>query len=325
MLAPLLAERTGRLHVPSVVIEILYGILVGPAVLGLAHPNDVVNSLSDLGIGMLMFLAGYELDLARVKGRPLQLAVIGWVISLALALGLAFALVRNGLAVDTVVIGLALTTTALGTLMPVLRDSGVLPTRFGPMVLAVGMIGEFGPIVAVALFLTSKHPAITGGLLALFVTVAVAAALLATRAHPPRVVALLRRHLNSSTQLPVRISVLLVLLLVYLALELGLDVLLGAFTAGIVVRLFVSGEDEPVIAGKLEALGFGFLVPIFFVVSGMHFDLHALRSPGDLARVPLFLALMLVVRGVPALVLYRHDLDSTSGTPWPCARAPVCP
>jgi Kef-type K+ transport system membrane component KefB len=311
VLAPLLAERTGRLRVPSVVLEITYGIIVGPAVLALAHPNDVVNSLSDLGIAMLMFLAGYELDLARVKGRPLQLASIGWVISLVLALGLAFALVRNGLAVDTVVIGLALTTTALGTLMPVLRDAGVLPTRFGPMVLAVGMIGEFGPIVAVALFLTSKHPAITGGLLALFVTIAVAAALVATRAHPPRVVALMRRHLNSSTQLPVRISVLLVLVLVYLALELGLDVLLGAFTAGIVVRLFVSGEDEPVIAGKLEALGFGFLVPIFFVVSGMHFDVHALRSPADLARIPLFLALMLVARGVPALALYGRDLGST--------------
>ena len=311
VLAPLVAERTGPLRVPSVVLEILYGIIVGPAVLGWGHPNDVINSLSDLGIGMLMFLAGYELDLARVKGRPLRLASVGWAISLALALGLAFALVRSGLAVDTVVVGLALTTTALGTLMPVLRDAGVLGTRFGPLILAIGMVGEFGPIVAVALFLTSTHPAVTGGLLAVFVTIAVAAALLATRAHPPRVVAVLRRHLNTSTQLPVRISMLLILVLVYLALELGIDLLLGAFTAGIVVRLFVSGDDEPVIAGKLEAIGFGFLVPVFFVVSGMHFDLHALRSPTDLARVPLFLALMLVARGVPALALYRRDLDPT--------------
>ena len=292
------------------VLEILYGILVGPAVLGLAHPNDVVNSLSDLGIGMLMFLAGYELDLARVRGRPLGRAATGWAISLALALGLAFALVRNGLAVDTVVIGLALTTTALGTLMPVLprRRGARDPVRPAGPGRRHGR--RVGPIVGVALFLTSKHPAVTGVLLALFVTIAVAAALLATRAHPPRVAL---PCAGTSTRAPSSGAdpMLFVLVLVYLALELGIDLLLGAFTAGIVVRLFVSGEDEPVIAGKLEAIGFGFLVPVFFVVSGMHFDLHALRSPTDLARVPLFLALMLVVRGRRPSSCTRVDLDLT--------------
>ncbi len=120
---------------------------------------------------------------------------------------------------------------------------------------------------------------------------------------------LLHRHVQSSAQLPVRVSVLLIVSLVFLALRLGLDVLLGAVAAGIVVRLFVQGEDRTIVRGKLEAIGFGFLVPIFFIVSGMQFDVRALfASPTGLLRVPLFLVLFLVVRGTPALLLHRRDL-----------------
>jgi Kef-type K+ transport system membrane component KefB len=163
--------------------------------------------------------------------------------------------------------------------------------------------------VAVAILLDHRNPVQTGLLLVLFVVVAVAATLLAARPHPPRVIRLLHRHLQSSAQLPVRIAVLFILGLVYLAFRLGLDVLLGAFAAGIVVRLFVRGEDSGVVKGKLEAIGFGFLIPIFFIVSGMKFHLTALTSsPGALLRVPLFLVLFLVVRGIPALLLYRRDL-----------------
>jgi Kef-type K+ transport system membrane component KefB len=153
-------------------------------------------------------------------------------------------------------------------------------------------------------------------LLVLFVATATAAALLATRARPPKMVALLRRHLHSSAQLPVRVSVLLVLLLVYLAYELGLDVLLGAFSAGVVVKLFTAGEDRVAIESKLQAIGFGFLIPIFFVVSGIKFDLHLLlHQPSALLRLALFLVLMLVLRGLPALILYRRDLSRVERFP----------
>jgi Kef-type K+ transport system membrane component KefB len=247
-----------------------------------------------------------------VRGMPLRLGLIGWGISLVIALGLAFTLVSVGLGVDTVVIGLALTTTAIGTLIPMIRDAGVLDTRFGSFMLAAGSVGEFIPIVAVALLLTEKDPAVTVVLLLAFVAISVAAALLATRAHPPKLVDLLSRHLNSATQLPVRVAVLLVLLLTYLALELGLDVLLGAFTAGIVVRLFLVGKDSEIVRGKLEAIGFGFLVPIFFIVSGVNFDIHAfVEKPETLLRIPLFLALFLIVRGTPALLLYRKVLSAS--------------
>jgi Kef-type K+ transport system membrane component KefB len=157
--------------------------------------------------------------------------------------------------------------------------------------------------------LTHKDPRITISLLIAFGAIGVVAAFLATRARVPKVLALLRRHLNSSSQLPVRASVCLVLSLVYLAYELGLDVLLGAFTAGIVFRLFTVGGDSDVIKSKLEAIAFGFLVPIFFVVSGIRFDLHILiTQTGAVLRLVLFLVLMLAVRGLPVLLLYKRDL-----------------
>ena len=309
--SPVIAELTRRIGIPDVVIEILLGIMVGPYVLKLAHPDSVVNGFSQMGLAFLMFLAGFELDLLRIRGRPLKLAAVGWVASVVLGLAFALAFVSVGLALDSVVLGLAFTTTALGTLLPVLRDAGVFDTDFGRYVMAVGTVGEFGPIVAVALLLTKQDPLVTGLLLVVFIATAVVASLLAIRRRPPRVVAMMRRNLNSSAQLPVRVSVLLILLLIYLAFELGLDVLLGAFAAGIVVRLFTAGEDSEVIRAKLEAIGFGFLVPIFFVVSGIHFDLHALiDKPTAFLRVPIFLAIFLVVRGAPVLLLYRKALTA---------------
>ena len=138
---------------------------------------------------------------------------------------------------------------------------------------------------------------------------AVIAALLAMQVHPPRFVALMRRHLHSTSQLPVRISVLLVILLVYLATELSLDVLLGAFAAGVVVRLFITGEDSEPITSKLEAIGFGFLIPIFFIESGITFDLHALlHQPKVLLLVPMFTAIFLLTRGVPTWAFFRGVL-----------------
>jgi Kef-type K+ transport system membrane component KefB len=309
VLAPLLAELLRKLRIPSVVIEIALGILIGQQVLGWAQVSDLVNGLSELGLAFLMFLAGFEIDLQRIKGSPLVRACLGWLLSLAIAFSIAVFLVSSGFALNSLVIGLALTTTALGTLLPMLRDADILTTRFGAFMLAIGTVGEFGPIVAIALLLSTDSPIGTGALLIVFVAVAVAAALLAIRPQPPKVVALLRKNLHSSSQLPVRISVLLIILLVWLASSLGLDVLLGAFAAGVVVRLLSHGEDGEVVRVKLEAIGFGFLVPIFFIVSGMQFDLDALLdTPSTVLRLPLFLLLFLIVRGIPALVLYRRDL-----------------
>lgn len=310
VLAPIIAEGLRRfVPVPEVVIEILLGIMLGPFVLNLVKPNTIVSALSDFGLTYLMFLAGTELELTTMRrGHPGR-AVGSWGVSLLFALGVGLVLHSTGLVLDHVVVALCFTTTALGTLLPILRDAGVLQTKLGPSVLSVGAIGEFGPIVAVAVLLTNRDPRLTFLLLVLFVSVAVIAALLAMQVHPPRFVALMRRHLHSTSQLPVRISVLLVILLVYLATELSLDVLLGAFAAGVVVRLFITGEDSEPITSKLEAIGFGFLIPIFFIESGITFDLHALvHQPKVLLLVPLFTAIFLLTRGVPTWAFFRGVL-----------------
>ncbi|HMK62816.1 MAG TPA: cation:proton antiporter [Acidimicrobiales bacterium] len=310
VLAPLIAEATRRLlPVPEVVIQILLGIVLGPYVLDLVHPNTIVTALSDFGLTYLMFLAGTELDLSTVRQGRLGRAAGSWAVSVFLALGVGAVLHATGLVIDHVVVALCLTTTALGTLLPILRDAGVLRTAVGPVVLSVGSIGEFGPIVAVAVLLTNRDVKLTVLLLVLFVAVAVVAALLALQVHPPRFVALMRRHLHSTSQLPVRISVLLVVLLVFLAEKLSLDVLLGAFAAGVVVRLLIAGEDSQPIESKLEAIGFGFLVPIFFIESGVTFDLHALiHQPKVLFLVPMFTVLFLLTRSLPTWAFFRGVL-----------------
>ncbi len=316
VLAPILSELTGPIAVPEIVIQIGLGILMGPYVLDIAHLGGIVTGLSDLGLTFLIFLAGYELDLEKIRGRPLELAAAGWAISLVIGLAAAFALVSTGLARNTVVVGLALTTTALGTLVPILRDAHVMDTRFGSYISAIGTVGEFGPIVAVALLLTDKDPVVTSLLLVAFIVTAVATVLLAARAQPPRLIHMLSRHLESSAQLPVRVALLLILLLVLLAETLGLDVLLGAFAAGIVVRLFSAGGEIKAVGGKLEAIGFGFLIPVFFVVSGIQFDLHVfIENPAALWRVGLFLVLMLVARGVPVFLLYLKVLKPAERIP----------
>ena len=310
VVAPVLADLLRRFRIPGVVIEIGLGILIGPQVLKWAHTDDVVDAFAALGLSFLMFLAGYEIDLVRIRGRPLSKAMTGFAVSLALAGAFSFVMVSTGFALNTLVIGLALTTTALGTLLPMVRDADILNTPFGSHVLAIGTVGEFGPIVMIALLLTGDNPLGSAVLLVVFIVVAVAAALLATRPQPPRFVRLMQANLHSSSQLPVRVSVLLIVVLVWIASALGLDVLLGAFASGVVVRLLSAGPDGEVVREKLDAIGFGFLVPIFFIVSGMNFDLHALTSsPSTLLRLPLFLLMFLVVRGVPALVFYRRQLD----------------
>jgi len=310
VLAPIVAEWLRRfIAIPEVVIQILFGILLGPYLFNLAHPNNIVTALSDFGLTYLMFLAGTELDLSTMRQGHLGRTAGSWATSLVLALGVGAFLHATGLVLDHTVVALCLTTTALGTLLPILHDNGVLRTPVGPSILSVGAIGEFGPIVAVAVLLTNRDARVTFLLLVLFVAVAVIAALLATQAHPPRFVALMRKHLHSTAQLPVRISVLLVVLLVYLAEKLSLDVLLGAFAAGVVVRLFIKGEDSAPITSKLEAIGFGFLIPIFFIDSGIKFDLHALiHMPKVLLLVPMFTVIFLFTRGLPTWAFFRGAL-----------------
>ena len=296
-----------RFAPPVVVVELLMGIVVGPEVLGLAHTDDFIDFFSNLGLGMLFFFAGYEIDFERIKGKPLKLGTLGWLLSVALAYGIGGALAAAGVVVSFLYTGSAMATTAIGTLIPILRDSGELKTRFGTYLLAAGGAGEFGPILLVTLVLSAKQPlheaAILVGFVAIALVLALASVRLAWRGWPA-----LERTLEASSQLAVRITVVLVFGLVLLANELGLDVLLGGFVAGMIVRMALKGRELAVFESKLTAVGFGFFVPFFFITSGIEFDVSALGSAEALLKLALFFVLFLVVRGTPALLLYRGVL-----------------
>ncbi|MFE2867939.1 cation:proton antiporter [Embleya sp. NPDC059259] len=308
--APLVADLLGRrIPVPTVVFELLLGVLAGPSALDWVHEGAVLTYLADFGLAFLMFLAGFEIDPTRLSGRPLRRATLGWALSLVVGLLFGLLLVWSGSTMSRLVVGLALTTTALGTLLPILRDAGALPTRFGTQVMAIGTLGEFGPIVAVSLLLSGRNAGASAIALACFAAVTVVVFAFARRPLPDSLDRVVRATLHSSGQLAIRLAVLALALLVWAAGELGLDPLLGAFAAGLVIRLLLSdmpAETRETVAGKLDAIGFGMFVPVFFVISGVRFDGRALfADAGTLALLPLFLALLLVVRGVPTYLMER--------------------
>jgi Kef-type K+ transport system membrane component KefB len=317
VLAVLISDVIARwIALPVVVLELLGGILVGPDVLGIAHDNPLVSAVSQFGLTMLMFLAGYEIQMSKIIGAPLRSAVGGWFGSLVLGIGSGLLIVTLARPEDDVssgvMIGLLFTTTALGTILPILRDSGDLETSFGRFILSAGAIGEFGPILAIALLLSSESVVHTLVVLVIFVAVAALVLMMASRKPSERLTRLLSHTLGTSGQLGVRVAMFVVVLLVWVAGHLGLDILLGAFTAGMVLRLFFSGHEDSTheaVVERLEGVGYGFLVPIFFVVSGIRFDLDALFSdPSALALVPVSLGLFLVIRGGPTYIALRGAL-----------------
>jgi len=298
-----------RMAPPVVVVELMLGIVIGPQVLGIAEPDEFIDFFSNLGLGMLFFFAGYEIDFERIRGKPLSLGARGWLCSLVLAYGLGGALAAAGVVVSFLYTGSAMATTAIGTLIPILRDAGELKTRFGTHLLAAGAVGEFGPILLITLVLSTTQPLHEAVILIGFIGIALLLALTSVR-FAWRGIPALQRTLEASSQLAVRIATVLVFGLVLLASELGLDILLGGFVAGMIVRAALRGNELASFESKLTAVGFGFLIPFFFVNSGINFDLEALGSAEAIGKLFLFLALFLVVRGTPALLLYRGVLNA---------------
>ena len=305
VLAPLLAGGLARfIRIPLVVFEIVLGVLVGPSLLGWVQPNDFTSKLAEFGLAMLFFLAGNEIDFERIRGRSLNRSIVGWLISLVAGVVIGVLIAPSPSA--GVFIGIALTSTALGTLMPVLRDAGELRTRFGTAVIALGAVGEFGPLIAISLFLSGRKPGAATIVLILFVLITGAAIYLASRGTHTRLQALITATLHTSGQFAVRLVLLLLLSLVALSIALEIDMLLGAFAAGVITKLLLrdaSQHDAEAIESKLEAIGFGFLVPVFFINTGVTFDLDALLSSSQaLLLLPVFLILLVLVRGLPGLL-----------------------
>ena len=303
-LTPILAGFLSRLRVPQVVILIVGGILVGPQVLGWADP-DSIELISNVGLGFLFLLAGYELELGLFRERAGRLALTSWLVTAVIAIAVTGALAAAGFVQAFVPIAIGLTTTALGTLLPILRDNQMLEGRFGRFIMAAGAVGEFLPILAVAVFLSAQGAFL--GLLSLVLIGGVALLLtfVPRLARHEKIQGILSAGEHETSQTSLRWTMVLLFALLVIAADFGLDVVLGAFLAGVVLRRWAPGDVHSLEA-KLDAVGYGFFIPVFFVASGMSLDLKSIiESP---ARLIVFFVLFLVVRGLPALLFYRREL-----------------
>ena len=311
MLAPLLAELPKNLRPPVVVIEIVLGILIGPHLLNLQSPDGMIAIMGQLGLTFLLFMVGLEVDLDTIRGKPLSLAVSGWSISFILAI-LCVSLFKAVGLIHTppLLAAAALSTTALGILAPILRDRNELDSNFGKYMVAAATTGEFFPLVIISLFVVPTHGTFMLSLIVVtFIMIAFIAMNIALNMRTSPIVEKLAHTMQSSGQLPVRICLVLQVLFVVLASKFGLNIVIGAFVAGMVVGLASKGKEGELLRHKLDAIGYGFLIPIFFIVVGMKFEINALWSnPFVFIEVLFVLALLILVRGIP-VILYKKELS----------------
>jgi Kef-type K+ transport system membrane component KefB len=322
VLAPLLAEVPTPFKVPVVVLEIFLGIAIGPHVLNLVHFDGFVETMFDFGMAATLFTGGMDLDFADIKGRPMLLAAGGWTLSVLLSVTIVSLLHAIPHVRTPLVVAIAMCTTGLGVVAPGFRDSGLLDTAFGRFVLAAGTLGEVGPVIAMSLLLSQQYSIWQeGALLVVFLAVIAAAFAIGIGARPPRALEILGRHMNRSTQLPVRISLFMLAGLLVLAQSFGFENFTGAFAAGMILGTVTRSERGSVLRGKMETISFGWFYPFFFVGAGIQFDLGALgRDLPTMLLVPVFAVLFLVVRGMPAL-LYRGKMDAGQLLPFALSSA----
>jgi Kef-type K+ transport system membrane component KefB len=313
---PLVLGLVPRVPIPGSVVEILAGILIGPAVLAWATPDRAVDVLAKLGVAFLLFLAGLELDFERLRGRALRLGLATFGLSVVIGLALTAPLGAIDVVLDPVFVTIVLSATALGIVMPVLKDTGRLDSHFGVFVVASCSIAEFGSIVLLSMFFSGQggpDPVLTAGkLVVLLLFVAVIAVVSARASSWPRLRNVMYRLQDTSAQIRIRIAVLLLLALLVLSESLKFDSILGAFLAGALLSALSDAdaveEDVGQFRHKLDGIGFGFFIPVFFVSTGVAFPLTQLFDDDSaLIRIPVFLLLLLLARGLPALLL-RHEL-----------------
>jgi Kef-type K+ transport system membrane component KefB len=309
--APLLGELVPGLRLPNVVLELGLGILVGPSVLGWAHADEPVQVLALVGLSFLLLIAGLEVDYERFRGRLLRVTAAGFAASVAIGLACGLALEEAGLVRSPLLIAVMFSATGLGIVIAVLKDAGQVETAFGQLVIACSSIAEVGTIVLLTLFFSGESGSVGAKLVLLGLFVAFCAAVafaVAGAGRSMRVMQALVRLQDTTAQIRVRGAFLLLVAFVVLASRLGLEAILGAFLAGAILKLVDrdAAMTHPRFRAKLEAAGFGIFVPFFFVTSGVRYDAGALfGSASTLARVPLFLGVLLAVRGLPVL-LYRR-------------------
>lgn len=295
-----------HLRVAEVVLLLIFGVIAGPEVLGWIEIDGAISLLSELGLGVLFFLAGLELEKRAVTGRSGRLAAAGWITSFVIALLAAFILSERERVSNVVALAIALTSTALGTLLPIVRDRGELNSRFGTLFMGAGAWGELGPILAMSILLSAHSSLVAVGTLVVFVAIAAVLAVVPGRLARPRVQEVIDRGHSTSSQTALRFTILLLVLLLALAATFELDAVLGAFIAGVIARRFSPPTEGSRLQIKVEALGFGLFIPLFFVISGARLDIVSIvENPA-----PLLVAfvLILVARAIPQWFIYRRAI-----------------
>jgi Kef-type K+ transport system membrane component KefB len=312
-LAPLLISISRAFLLPAVVLEIVGGIIIGPQVLNWAHVDIFLGFLSILGLSYLLFLSGLEVDLQRLRGRIMIPIGSAFFLSFGLALMIGFGLYAIGEISSPLFIAIILVSTSLGIVIPILKDAGESTTNFGQLVIAGATLGEFGSIILISFLFSSEipNPLIKLLFFVIFAVLILLISLVVSGVHQAAwFMKMVHRFQDSTSQINVRIALTLLVGFVGLAYGFGAEAILGAFLAGVAFRTIYKETTEirPLLRVKLEAIGYGFFVPIFFITSGMNFNLHALfANLLVLELVPIFLIAILLVRGVPAF-LYRQRL-----------------
>src|SRR3954452_9302541 len=311
--APLSLGLFPRLQLPSVVLEIVAGIVIGPSLLGWTEVDQAVQVVALIGLAFVLFLAGLEIEFEKLRGPLLRLTAAGFALSFAIAVAVSLALSAGGLVDTPLLVAIILCATSLGVLVPVLKDADEISSTFGQLIIAAASIADFGAIILLTILFSGEGG--TGSTLlllgSLFALAGIVMAVLRGAEHSMRIRVNLLRLQDTTAQIRVRAALVLFVGFAAIANELGLETILGAFIAGSIVSLVDRDQvmTHPDYRRKLEAMGFGFFIPVFFVTSGVRFGLGALTaSASNLAMVPVFLAALLVVRGLPVL-LYRRLLD----------------
>jgi Kef-type K+ transport system membrane component KefB len=311
--APFVLGLFPRLRLPSVVLEIVAGIVIGPSLLGIVEVDQSVEVVALIGLAFVLFLAGLEIEFEKLRGPVLRLTALGFGLSFGIAVLVGLALAAGGLVETPLLVAIILCATSLGVIVPVLKDAGEISTTFGQLIVAAASIADFGAIILLSLFFSGEGGIGSTVLLlgGLAVLAAVVFFLVRGAEQSMRVRADLLRLQDTTAQIRVRAALVLFVGFAAVAEGLGLEVILGTFIAGAIISLIDRDEvmTHPDFRRKLEAIGFGFFIPVFFVASGVRFDLDALLADASsLIMVPIFLAALLLVRGVPAL-LYRRLVD----------------
>lgn len=319
-LVPLALTRFQRLRLPVVVGEILAGIVVGRSGLSLVHEDEpMLDLLAELGFVFLMFLSGIEIDFSslgrsgasvhRAKRRPwgpLPLGGLSLFFTMLLAVGVGIGLTQLGLVQNPWMMALILSTTSLGVVMPILKESNLISSHFGQTVLIAAMLADFVTMLLITVFVALLSGGLTIDILLIGVLFLVFLGMYHFSIFTFNSIPGLRRTLDelshASTQIKVRAAFMVMLLFVALSEVLGTEVILGAFLAGAMVSLLRTPSDNQ-LEQKLEAMGFGFFIPIFFIMVGVRFNLAALASSTQaLFLVPLLLGAAILVKLLPVLL-----------------------